>query len=124
LSSFSQETTHLGEEVSEFSVWAMSHMGRASSSVSFDLASPPEAYSDPTVYTKVQEYTSKVREIHGEDYDVRIEPIDVEAIMMLRGGKKHRRLWITDGVIDSTTALSRCYPSTKHELQPAHTPMA
>jgi hypothetical protein len=58
------------------------------------------------MYTKVQEYTSKVREIHGEDYDVRTKPIDVEAIMMLRGGKKHRRLWIIDGVIDSTTAPS------------------
>jgi hypothetical protein len=31
----------------------MSHMGKVSSSVSFDPAAPPEAYSDPTVYTKV-----------------------------------------------------------------------
>jgi hypothetical protein len=58
------------------------------------------------VYTKVQEYTSKVREINGEDYDVRTEPIDAEAIMRLGGGKKHGRLWIADGAIDSTTIPS------------------
>jgi hypothetical protein len=58
------------------------------------------------MYTKVQEYMSKVREIHGEDYDVRTEPIDAEAIMRLRGGKKHERLWIADGAIDSTTVPS------------------
>jgi hypothetical protein len=60
-------------------------------------------YSDPNVYTKVQEYTSAVREIHGEDYNVRTEPIDAEAIMRLGGGKKHGRLWIADGAIDPST---------------------
>ncbi|XP_066353554.1 uncharacterized protein [Miscanthus floridulus] len=34
-------------------------MGRASSSVSFDTSAPREVYSDPTVHTKIQEYTSK-----------------------------------------------------------------
>jgi hypothetical protein len=60
LSPFSEEAANPDEEVSEFSAWAMSHMGKASSSVSFDSAAPPEAYSDPTVYVKVQEYTSAV----------------------------------------------------------------
>ncbi|XP_066340381.1 uncharacterized protein [Miscanthus floridulus] len=82
------EAAHPGEEISEFSVWAMSHMGRASSSVSFDPAAPPQVYSDPNVYTKVQEYTSTVRGIYGEDYNVRTEPIDAEAIMRL-GGDLH-----------------------------------
>jgi len=84
----------------------MSHMGKASSSVSFDPAALPQVYSDPNVYTKVQEYTSSVREIYGEDYNVRTEPIDAEAIMRLGGGKKHGRLWIADGAIDSTTVPS------------------
>ena len=84
----------------------MSHMGRASSSVSFDPAAPPQMYSDPNAYTKVQEYTSTVRRIYGEDYNVRTEPIDAEAIMRLGGGKKHGRLWIADGAIDSTTVPS------------------
>ena len=106
LPSYSQETAHPGVEVLEFSAWAMSHMGRASSSVSFDPSAPREVYSDPTVHTKVQEYTSKVREVHGEDYDVRTEPIDVETIMRLGGGKKHGWLWIVDGSIDSTTVPS------------------
>ena len=81
-------------------------MGRASSSVSFDPAAPPQVYSDPNVYTKVQEYTSSVREIYGEDYNVRTEPIDAETIMRLEGGKKHGRLWIAYGAIDSTTVPS------------------
>jgi hypothetical protein len=104
--SFSQEAAHPGEEVSEFSAWALSHMGRSSSSVSFNPAAPPQTYSDPNMYTKVQEYKSAVREIHGEDYNVRTEPIDVEAIMRLGGGKKHGRLWIADGAIDSSTVPS------------------
>jgi len=83
---------HPGEEVSKFSVWAMSHMGRASSSMSFDLAAPSQAYYDLNVYTKVQKYTSAIREIHGEGYNMRTEPIDVEAIMRIRGGKKHEQL--------------------------------
>jgi hypothetical protein len=58
------------------------------------------------MYTKVQEYKSAVREIHGEDYNVRTEPIDVEAIMRLGGGKKHGRLWIANGTIDSSTVPS------------------
>jgi hypothetical protein len=58
------------------------------------------------VYTKVQEYTSAVREIHGEDYNVCTEPIDAEAIMRLGGGKKHGRLWIANGTIDSSTVPS------------------
>ena len=106
LSSYSQEAAHPGVEVSEFYAWAISHMGRASSSVSFDPSASREVYSDPTVHTKVQEYTSKVREVHGEDYDVRTEPIDAETIMRLGGGKKHGRLWIADGAIDSTTVPS------------------
>jgi hypothetical protein len=100
---FSQEAAHPEEEVSEFSAWAMSHMGKVSSSVSFDLATPPEVYSDPTVYTKVQEYTSVVREVHEPVYDVRTEPIDALAIMRLKGGKKHGRLWIAYSA--STPAL-------------------
>jgi hypothetical protein len=102
---FSQEATHLDEEVSEFSVWAMSHMGKVSSSVSFDPAAPLGAYFDPTMYGKVQEYTSAVWELHGPDYDVHTEPIDVEAIMRLGQGKKHGRLWIADGAIDSSIVL-------------------
>ena len=84
----------------------MSHMGRPSSSISFNPATLPQVYSDPNVYTKVQEYTSSVREIYGEDYNVRTEPIDAETIMRLGGGKKHGRLWIADGAIDSTTVPS------------------
>ena len=58
------------------------------------------------MHTKVQEYMSTVREIYGEDYNVCTEPIDAETIMRLRGGKKHGRMWIADGAIDSTTIPS------------------
>ena len=127
LTSYSQEAAHPGVEVSEFSAWAMSHMGRASSSVSFDPSAPREVYSDPTVHTKVQEYTSKVREVHGEDYDVRTEPIDAETIMRLGGGKKHGRLWIADGAIDSTTVpsldvLRAWSTSSSQPIRPRPTP--
>jgi hypothetical protein len=30
---------------------------------------PPKAYTNPTVYTYINEYTSVARSLHGDDYD-------------------------------------------------------
>ena len=81
----------------------MSHQTRVAGDVTWDPAAPPSAYSDPNVYTKVQEYTSAVQRRHGPEYDVRTEPIDAEAIMRLGGGRKHGRAWIANAAIDPTT---------------------
>jgi hypothetical protein len=47
----------------------MAHKGKATSDVSYNSDDPPEAYTNLTVYTRINEYTSAVRTFHGDDYD-------------------------------------------------------
>ncbi|XP_066351175.1 uncharacterized protein [Miscanthus floridulus] len=103
-----------------FTAWAMSHQTRVAGDVTWDPAAPREAYSDPNVYTKVQEYTLAVQQRHGPEYDVRTEPIDAEAIMRLGGGRKHGRTWIANAAIDPTTVptLSQLRAQSTSSSQP------
>ena len=84
----------------------MSHKGKATSDVSFNPDDPPEAYSNPSIHTRVSDYTSTARSVHGPGFDPCTENIDAELVMRLGGGKKHGRLWIGDGVIDSASVPS------------------
>jgi hypothetical protein len=43
------------------------------------------------------------QEVHGPDYDMRTEDIDVDVLMRLEGGKRHGRYWIADGAIESSS---------------------
>jgi hypothetical protein len=47
----------------------MAHKGKAMSDVSCNPKDPPEAYSNPTVYTRINEYISVARSLHRDDYD-------------------------------------------------------
>jgi hypothetical protein len=49
--------------------YAMAHKGKVTSNVSYNPEDPPEAYSNPTIYTRINEYTSAARSLHGDDYD-------------------------------------------------------
>jgi hypothetical protein len=84
----------------------MAKKGRATSDVSYNLDDPPEAYSNPSVHTHISDYMLAARSIHRPEYNPSTEDIDAELIMRLGGGKKHGRLWIGDGVIDSTSVPS------------------
>ena len=84
----------------------MAHKGKATSDVSYNPEDPPEAYSNPSVHTRISDYTSAARSIHGPDYDPSTQEIDAELVMRLGGGKKHGRLWIGDGVVDSASTPS------------------
>jgi hypothetical protein len=84
----------------------MAYKGKATSNVSYNPEDPPEAYSNPTVYTRINEYTSVARSLHGDDYDPSSQDFDPEVVMRIRGGKKHRRYYLGDGVIDATSTPS------------------
>jgi hypothetical protein len=101
-----------------FTAWAASH--QTAGQRTWDAAAPREAYSDPNVYDKVQEYTSAVRERHGPEYDVRTEPLDAEAVMRLGGGRKHGRAWIANAAIDpnTTPTLSQLRAQSTSSSQP------
>ena len=84
----------------------MSHKGKATSSVSYNPEDSPEAYTNPSVHTRISEYTSAARSVHGPQYDPSTQDFDAEIVMRVGGGKKHGRYWLGDGIIDSTSTPS------------------
>jgi hypothetical protein len=84
----------------------MDHKGKATSNVSYNLDDPPEAYSNPTAYTRISEYTSATRPLHGDNYDPSYQDFDPEVVMRIGGGKKHGRYYLGDGLIDATSTPS------------------
>lgn len=87
----------------------MAHKGKATSEVDYNPEDPPEAYTNPTVHTRLTQYTEMAREVHGPDWDPSTEDLDGEIIMRVGGGKKHGRYWIGDSTLDtaSTPTLSQ-----------------
>jgi hypothetical protein len=61
----------------------MAHEGKAMSGISYNPEDPPEAYNNPTVYTRINEYTSVVRSLHGDDYDPSSHDFDPEVVMRI-----------------------------------------
>ena len=92
--------------VSEFSAWAVSHMGRVKSGVVFNPDAPAHAYSDPTIHGKVRDYTEAVRALRGSDYNLSTEPLETEVIVRIGQGRKHGRLFIADSADSSSSAPS------------------
>ncbi|TVU24995.1 hypothetical protein EJB05_27468, partial [Eragrostis curvula] len=100
---------HHGRECPPLMAWALAHKGKASSStVDYNPEDGPEAYSNPTVHSRLQQYTEMAREKHGPEWNPSTEDLDGEIIMRIGGGKKHGRYWIGDSTLDtaSTPTLS------------------
>jgi hypothetical protein len=81
----------------------MAHKGKVTSDVTYNSADEPKAYNNPTVYSRLSEYTAMAQEVHGPNYDPRTEDIDRDVLMRVGGGKRHGRYWIVDGAIDSSS---------------------
>ena len=75
----------------------MAHKGKAMSDVSFNLEDPPEAYTNPSIHSRISEYT---------DHDPSTQDFDGEAVMRAGQGKKHGQFWLGDSVIDTTSTPS------------------
>jgi hypothetical protein len=86
--------------------YAMAHKGKATSDVSYNPDDPPEAYTNPTVYTRINEYTSAARTLHGDDYDPSSQDFNPEVVMRIGGSKKHGQYYLGDNVIDVTSTPS------------------
>jgi hypothetical protein len=63
----------------------------------------PETYSDPSFGRRIAEYTEACKKKYGEDYNLSEHDIDTNIVTALGGGKKHGRLWISDGIIGSSS---------------------
>jgi len=82
--------------------WAMGRKGKASE-VTYNPEDGPEAYSTPSVHTRIAAYTEAGRQVHGPEWDPANEPLDGDIIMRVGGGKKHGRYAIGDGILDTAT---------------------
>jgi hypothetical protein len=82
------------------------HKGKATSNISCNADDPAEVYSNPSIHTRISEYTSMARSVHGPEYDPSADDIDPEVVMRVGGGKKHGQFWLGDGVIDATSTPS------------------
>jgi hypothetical protein len=47
----------------------MAHKGKATSDVTYNPDDRPKAYTNPTVYSRLHDYTAMAQEVHGPDYD-------------------------------------------------------
>jgi hypothetical protein len=109
LSGFSQSSSHGGQSCNRFKGYALSHKGKATSDVQYNPEDGPEAYSNPSVHSRLTEYTAMARQVHGPDFDPATEELDTEVVMRIGGGKKNGRYYMCDGAIDpsSTPTLSQ-----------------
>ena len=62
----------------------MAHKGKATSDVTYNLDDGPEAYTNPTIYSHLHDYTAMAQEVHGPDYDPSTEPIDPDVLMRVK----------------------------------------
>jgi hypothetical protein len=81
----------------------MAHKAKATSDVSYSVSDGPEAYNNPSFGRRNTEYTEACKQKYGEDYIPSEHDIDTNIVMALGGGKKHGRLWIGVGIIDSSS---------------------
>ena len=92
--------------------YALAHKGKATSDVAYNPERPPSAYSNKSIHSCLDGYTSMARVVHGPEYDPSAHDLDGEVVMRAGGGKKHGRFWIGDGTID--TASTPTLPRFEH----------
>jgi hypothetical protein len=97
----SQTQSHDDQVINEFTGYILSHQGKAIDSENvYDLARGPDAITNQNVYDKVVQYIKVVRTCHGADYDPSTEPLDMDILMRMGGGKQHDKYFIAHSVID------------------------
>ena len=96
-------TAHGSESCSEFMAYALAHKGKAMANVTYNPEDPPSVYSNESVHSRLDGYTSMARVVHSLEYDPSAHDLDGEVVMRAGGGKKHGRFWIGDGTIDTTS---------------------
>jgi hypothetical protein len=69
---------------------ALSHKGKATVSDNrYDPEDGPDTYTNTNVHPKLAEYTTVFHRRHGEEKDPATEPLDMDLMVRLGGGKQH-----------------------------------
>jgi len=71
--------------------YALDHKGKATVDVAYNPEDPPLAYSNGSVHSRLDGYTSMARAVHGLEYDPSTHDLDGEVVMRVGGGNKHVR---------------------------------
>ena len=71
--------------------YALAHKGKVTFNVTYNLEDPPSTYNNESVHSRLDEYTSMARVVHGLEYDPSTYDLDREVSMRAGGGKKHGR---------------------------------
>jgi hypothetical protein len=100
----SQTKTHGGQQINEWTGYALAHKGRATvESTVYDPMEGPEAYTNPNVYDKLAKYTAIGLECHGPTFDPTTHPLDTDLVMRVGGGKQHDRYFIANSAIEPSS---------------------
>ena len=100
----SQTKTHGGQQINEFTGFALAHKGKATAeSTIYDPAEGPEVYTNANVYNKLARYTAAGLERHGPTFDPTTDPLDTDLMMRVGGGKQHSRYFITNSAIEPSS---------------------
>jgi hypothetical protein len=84
--------------------WILSHKGKATASeTTYNPDDPPEAYSNPSIHSRINAYMETGRQIHGPEWDPIRAPFDGEAVMRMGHGKKHGHYYMGDSILDTAT---------------------
>jgi len=100
----SQTKTHGGQQINEFTGFALAHKGKATAeSTVYDPVEGPEAYTNANVYNKHARYTAVGLERHGPMFDPTTDPLDTDLMMRVGGGKQHGRYFIANSAIEPSS---------------------
>jgi len=69
--------------------YALAHKGKATSDITYNPKDLPSAYSNESVHSRLDRYTSMARVVHGLEYDPSSHDLDGEVVKRAGGGKKH-----------------------------------
>ena len=100
----SQSATHGGQQINEFTGFALCHKGKAKAPDNvYNPADGADAYTNPSIYPKLAQYTEAARKRHGDEFDPTTEPLDIDLLMRLGPGKQHGRYWMANSAIESSS---------------------
>lgn len=110
----SQSAAHDGRPCPQFKAYVLAHKGKATANIDYNPNDGPEAFSNPSIHSKLSDYTAVAREIYGPEYDPSEHDLDGEIVMRAGGGKAHGRYLMGQSVIKSanTPTLSEIRASS------------
>jgi hypothetical protein len=94
-----QSQAHENHPCSKLQAYGIAHKGKGKADVTFNVDDLPEAYSNPTIQSRITRYVTMAREVRGPDFDPVTEPLDGESIVRSGEGRMHGRYHVGDSLL-------------------------